>query len=86
MVPGKKYMGYGFINEYSEFQFMPAAVGSREGQKKLVKETPEYTLYETTKFIIVHTKVDKKLSFTERVSLLIKTINNVINALREYDF
>ena len=37
MKPGVKYAGYGILNEFREFQFVPAQKGANQGRMKCVK-------------------------------------------------
>jgi hypothetical protein len=85
MVQGVKYPGYGFINEFNEFQFTPSEVGSRKEVRKLLKEEKNYTVYYTKNKIIFHATVDRRLSRNERIKKVIEVMNNLIGVLQEYD-
>lgn len=85
MQPGVKYPGYGFINEFGEFQFTPAEVGSRKEQKKLVKETNDSSVYKTNKYIILHCRVDRKLSIVDRIKKIVELMNDFIVIFRSYE-
>lgn len=83
--PGVKYRGYGYLNEYGEFQFVPSEVGSRQGQRKLIKGEENFTVYTTDKLIIFHCCMDRKLSFFERIKKAMELLNELINILRNYE-
>ena len=85
MQPGVKYPGYGFINEYGEFQFTPQETGSRKEQKKLVKEDENSSVYRTAKYIILHGKIERRLPMLDRIKAVIELMNNFINTLRNYE-
>lgn len=85
MKPGVKYKGYGFINEYNEFQFTPSEIGSRKEQKILIKEDKNSSVYRTNNYIIFHCKVERKLTRNERVREVINLMNKFITTLTDYD-
>ena len=85
MEPGVKYPGYGFLNEYNEFQFVPSEVGSRKEQKKLVKETDNTSVYKTAKYIIFHCKVKRELALIDRIKKVVEIMNEFIIVLRNYE-
>ena len=85
MKPGVRYPGYGFINEYNEFQFTPSEVGSRVGQKKLLKEGRDFTVHTTKKKVIFHCTIDRGLSLNNRIKKAIELLNELINIFREYE-
>jgi hypothetical protein len=85
MKPGVRYPGYGFVNEYGEFQFTPSEVGSRAGQKKLLKSCENYTVHTTTKCMIFHLCIDRKMTVVEKIRKIIELMNELINIVREYE-
>ena len=52
---GVPYKGSGVLNNFGQWTFTPSQVGSREGQKSLVKQEENYTLYSTKKKVIIIT-------------------------------
>lgn len=83
--PGVRYPGYGFLNEYGEFQFQPSEVGSRQGQKKLLKEGRDFTVHTTKKKIIFYCTIERKLSLMERVKKAMSLLDELIKIFREYE-
>lgn len=82
--PGKKYPGYGILNEYGEFEFIPEQTGSRKGTMKQIKQTKEYTLSQTKKKIIIHICMEKEKGI-KVVQTLLRIMNELITDLRTYE-
>ena len=85
MKEGVKYPGYGYINKFHEFQFIPAQKGKNEGKKKLVKEGEGWSVYTTNDNIIVHMRVSRKEKASENLTAYLNKQDNVLGVLREYD-
>lgn len=85
MQQGVRYRGYGFINEFNEFQFTPEQTGSRKEQKKLVKEESGFTIYKTTKSVIFHIKVDRAEGRNKLVASFLEVTNRIMQVLSKYD-
>lgn len=85
MLQGVKYKGYGFINEFNEFQFIPEQTGSRSQQKKLVKEGDGFTVYKSAKSVIIHIRMDRSANRNKLVSLFLNVTNRIIQVFSNYD-
>lgn len=83
---GQKVRGYGLLNEYGEFDFIPEQTGIRQGQTKLIKGNDEYTLSETKKMVIVHIRLSKGDSKLDLLKEYLRIFNIVLDDLREYEF
>ena len=83
---GQKVRGYGIINEYGEFDFIPEQTGIKQGQTKLIKCDDEYTLSETKKLVVVHMRLIKSESKLAILKNYLRIFNKVLNCLRNYDF
>ena len=83
---GQKVRGYGLLNEYGEFDFIPEQTGIRQGQTKLIKGNDEYTLSETKKMVIVHIRLLKGDSKLDLLKEYLRIFNIVLEDLREYEF
>lgn len=83
---GQKVRGYGLLNEYGEFDFIPEQTGIRQGQTKLIKGNDEYTLSETKKMVIVHIRLSKGDSKLDLLKEYLRIFNIVLSDLREYEF
>lgn len=82
---GVKYSGYGVLNEFGEWTFIPSQVGSRKGRKKFVCGDNDYTIYTTKKKVIVHLTLERN----ERFALLkqfLKLCDMLLAAFKNYDF
>lgn len=85
MTPGKRYKGYGSINEFGEFDFTPSQVGSKPDQKKIIKETDDYTLYETKNFVLTSIRVPKTLTVFKRILFLLSIVDNIVTEFKKYE-
>ncbi len=83
---GVKYPGYGILNEFGEFTFIPQETGSRKEQKKCLVEDKEYTVYYTKNKIILHCTMPRTLSRNERIRKVLNLLDNFIKVLQNYDF
>lgn len=85
MEPGKRYRGYGFINEYKEFCFEPEDTGSRAGVIKQIAVREGVSLSETKSLLLIKIKVEK---VPTRLGLL-KAVNGaydtIVKLLKEYE-
>lgn len=59
LVPGQKYKGTFWVNEYGEIQVRPEQKGTRPGNLKLVSENETTKLYESTKCFKLTITFDK---------------------------
>lgn len=86
MEPGIKYKGYGYLNEFGEFEFMPEQTGSRAGQTKLVKAGDDYTVSTTKKSVIIHMRMDKDGGLLVRLKRYSNLTTEILAIIREYEF
>lgn len=82
---GEKVRGYGLLNEYGEFEFIPEETGSRQGQVKLLTTNENYTISTTKTKVIVHIRFEKCSGF-ELIKRFLTISNNIMCILREYEF
>lgn len=82
---GQKVKGYGLLNEFGEFDFIPENTGSRAGRTKLVKQGENYTISTTNKVIVVHLRLEKKRGI-ELLQGLMAMWNEIFNVIRNYEF
>lgn len=83
--PGVKYKGYGLINPYGEFEFIPEQTGSRQGKRKLIKDGDGYTLSETSQLLIVHLSISKENKGLALIKELLKITNELVTFIRNYE-
>lgn len=82
---GVKYSGYGVLNEFGEWTFIPSQVGSRKGRKKFVCGDNDYTIYTTNKKVLVHISFERG----ERMEILqsfLRITDRLLTAFKNYDF
>lgn len=82
---GVKYSGYGVLNEFGEWNFIPSQVGSRKGRKKFVCGDNDYTVYTTNKKVLVHMSLERADRFGV-IKCFLKIVDRLLNTFREYDF
>lgn len=81
---GQKVRGYGMLNEYGEFEFLPEQTGIRKGSTKLLKETEKYTISTTKKKLLVYIRLEKEKRLPLIKSYLTE-VNNILDDLNHYD-
>lgn len=86
MVAGQKYRGYGLLNEYGEFEFIPEDKGAREGVIKKVTIGNGYEVSTTKKYILFRIKIERSGDMVTRLSELLKKVDNLIKVIKEYEF
>lgn len=82
---GVPYKGHGVLNNYGQWTFTPSQVGSREGQKSLVKQEENYTLYSTKKKVVIYITLERG----EKMSLIAafcKVVDKLLLNFKDYDF
>lgn len=82
MIPGKRYRGYGFINEYKEFCFEPEQTGAHEGREKSVCVRNGVRVSATKNLVIVKFNLEKqeeKSAYIKRLVQIYNTISTIIN-------
>ena len=86
MIPGKRYRGYGFINDYKEFCFEPEHTGAHAGQIKEVVVRDGIRVSESKKLIIVKLNIDKQSDKLQYLKELARAYNQLAKIFQEYDF
>lgn len=85
MEAGVKYRGYGFINEFGEFEFTPEATGSRQGSVKILKTGENFTVSYSSRSIIFHGRLERGLNMIERIRKLTSMFNVIFQVIKEYE-
>lgn len=83
---GMKYKGYGLLNEFGEFEFIPEQTGSQKGRQKLLKQGDDYTVSTTNKSIVVHMRMDKDGTMLDRLKRFSNLTTEILSIIRDYDF
>lgn len=82
---GTKVRGYGLLNEYGEFDFIPEQTGARQGQLRVIKETADYTITSSKKKINVNIHLKRQNGLPLMKDFMSK-VNNILTDLQTYDF
>ena len=85
MVPGKRYRGYGFLNEFREFCFEPEAVGSQADRIKQVAQKEGVTMSYSKQYILLRVKLKRGLTAMTLAQELMTKFQLIIKWLKEYD-
>ena len=85
MEPGKKYRGYGYINDYKEFCFELEETGKNQGRITPVATKDGVSLSQTKTNLIFHVKIEKgtKIELTKRVT---EVANILLDFVQKYEF
>lgn len=82
---GQKVKGYGVLNEYGEFDFIPEQSGTRAGRVRQVKSGNGYVLSQTNKRVIVHMNLERGESLP-MIKRLMNIVSEIIQVFKDYDF
>lgn len=82
---GVKYSGYGVLNEFGEWTFIPSQVGSRKGRKKFVCGDNDYTIYTTNKKVLIHVSLERNEKFS-LITAFCRIVDRLLTAFKDYDF
>ena len=85
MIPGKRYRGYGFINEFKEFCFEPEETGAHAGREKIIVSKGGIKVSETKNLIIVKFNLDKRTNNLEYIKYLTNTYNKLMTIFQQYE-
>lgn len=86
MRPGQKYRGYGILNEYGEFEFIPEDTGSRKEAVKLLKQGDGYTVSYSKRSVIIHIKLSRKLKWPgEMLNEFVTKFNNIFKVVKTHE-
>lgn len=85
MEPGKRYRGWGYINEFKEFVFEPENTGSRAGVIKHVTQRDGVSVSHTRDFILLHIKLEKCNDVTKYMKLVWNKFSTIIDILKSYE-
>lgn len=85
MIPGQRYRGYGFINEFQEFCFEPENKGAHAGRVKAIFTREGISVSETKNLIMIKFNLEKKGSKLEYLQELTRVYNYIFKFLQDYD-
>ena len=82
---GKRYRGYGVLNEYGEFSFEPENTGIRAGVIKQIAVRDGVNLSQTKDNIIVHMKIRKSNNQRDYLRDIMRKVDVLLGLLKEYE-
>lgn len=85
MVPGKKYKGDGWINEYGQTFFEAHQKENRETNMKLVTDKGAFSLYESKNFLKIAVKIKKGTDKIEMIRNFMSAFQGAVGELRKYE-
>ena len=85
MIPGKKYKGYGYLNEAHEFCFTPEDTGSREGVIKHLADRNGTSVSYSKQYVFARLKIKRQEKKSMMLNDLAKQYNNIVKILLEYE-
>lgn len=86
MEVGRRYLGYGYINEYGQFDFTPQQKGSQAGREKVVFTDSDYTISTTKNYVLIKMRIPKGGNCSTIPTLFINRFNKILKKLMNYDF
>lgn len=85
MIVGKRYRGYGAINEYGEFCFEPEETGAHAGREKLICVSNGIRVSETKNLILVKFNLEKQTDKLLYFKMLTSVYNEINKIIQKYD-
>lgn len=85
MQPGIKYSGYGVLNAFREFMFIPSQKGANAGRMQIVRQGDGWSVHSTRDNIVIHFKLPRKNKPLERIAEFLRLQQQVVGVLKEYD-
>ena len=85
MIPGKRYRGWAFVNDYKEFCFEPEQTGAHEGREVAICSRDGVKVSETKKLILVKFNIEKQEKKSVYFSMLTTLFNTLTKIFKEYD-
>lgn len=82
---GKRYKGYGVLNEYGEFSFEPENTGARAGVFKQVAARDGVRVSHTKENILVYMKIRKGSGIRDYLRIVMQKVDVLLGLLKEYD-
>ena len=85
MIVGKRYRGYGALNEYGEFYFEPEETGAHAGREKIICFKNGIRISETKNLIIVKFNLEKQNDKLAYLKMLTSMYNEINKIIQKYD-
>ncbi len=85
MIPGKRYRGYGYINNYKQFCFEPEATGSQAGREVALMSWELASLKKTKNYMIATIKIPLEMGQPDMALHLMCKINEIDKFIRTHE-
>lgn len=85
--PGQKYRGYGLLNEFGEFEFIPEDTGSRKENIKTLKTGSGFSVSYSKQNLMIHIKIKhSKRKMSELVVEFATKFNQIVDIIKKHEF
>ena len=84
MEVGKRYKGYGILNEYGEYTFEPCQVVENPKNMKIVHAQGNATISESERFYKISVKVAKNIGIADICRQFTLDLSRAVYNLRRY--
>lgn len=85
LIPGQKYKGTGWVNEYGQTYFEAYQKGEKPNNMKLIKETESFSLYESGNYLKIAVKIEKKDDKFEMIKTFMSAFKGACVELKNYE-
>ena len=85
MQPGVRYRGYGYLNEFGEFEFSPEQTGAHAGRVNLFKEKEDWKITTSKRYVFFSFKMQKGMKKLDRMKCLTKYYNEMLEIVSDYE-
>lgn len=85
LIPGTKYKGVGWVNEYGQTYFEAYQKGEKPNNMKLIKETEMFSLYESGNYLKISVKIAKSDDKFDMVRTFMGAFQGACVELKNYN-
>lgn len=85
LIPGVRYRGYAYVNEYGQINFDPEETGKRAGLIKMLHTSGKYTLKLTREHLLVTMKIVRDGDFVVMTKEAYEILSDLLVKARTYD-
>lgn len=82
---GQKVKGWGVMNQYGEFEFIPEETGKYAGRTSVIFQTDGMSVKETTRHFLISLKVEKRNTWTQTITKIYEKLTTAVQRLRDYE-
>lgn len=85
MQTGVKYRGYGILNEYKEFMFIPENTGAHAGRERVLYENEGFQIKQTKNRIIIRVSLENQSNKLEYIKGFADAFNNFTKFIKTHE-